>query len=111
MDTGELLVDTVVTGPVARVRLDGELDAHTSEELVDALDGLLRCDASGAPLSHVEVDGSGLTFVDSAGLRAIVLGLVQATNAGIAFEVSAASEPFARVLSITGLDDALVRDG
>jgi anti-anti-sigma factor len=60
-------------------------------------------------LEAIHIDGRDLGFVDSAGLRAIVLGLVRANDHGIRYEVSDASEPFDRVLAITGLADALGR--
>ncbi len=93
-----------MTGSVADVRLVGELDLRTADALLDLVDGLLDQD-----LGAIRLDGSGLTFVDSAGLRVIVLGLVRATDAGITYAVSDASEPLERVLSITGLAEVLGR--
>jgi anti-sigma B factor antagonist len=104
LDVGTLKVDADVTGPVADVRLVGELDLRTADALLDLVDGLLDQD-----LGAIRLDGTGLTFVDSAGLRVIVLGLVRATDAGITYEISDASESLERVLSITGLAEVLGR--
>jgi anti-sigma B factor antagonist len=104
LDTGALTVDAHVNGAVAEVRIVGDLDLGTAETLVEVLDDLL-----GKDIDSICLDGSGLDFVDSAGLRAIVLGLVRATDAGVTYSVSDASEALDRVLSVTGLADLLGR--
>jgi anti-anti-sigma factor len=104
LENGQIAVDTAVDGRVASVRVAGELDIRTVDTLDRALDELF-----GRDLEAICIDGRDLGFVDSAGLRAIVLGLVRASDHGIRYEVSDASEPFDRILAITGLADALGR--
>ena len=104
LKVGELAVDSVVEGRVASVRLTGELDVRTVGALVKAYEPLFAGD-----LEAIEIDGADLTFIDSAGIRAIVVGLVRATEAGISYQVTEASHPFERVLAITGLSEALGR--
>ena len=104
LEVGELAVDAAVDGRVASVRLAGELDVRTVGSLVEAYETLFSRD-----LEAIEIDGGELSFVDSAGLRAIVIGLVRASDAGIGFQVTEASDPFERVLAITGLSEALGR--
>ena len=104
LDLGQIAVDTEVDDRVAHLRLAGELDVRTVETLMDALDAVFERD-----LDAILIDGRDLAFIDSAGLRGIVLGFVRAGNSGIRYQVSDASEPFDRVLAITGLADALGR--
>jgi anti-sigma B factor antagonist len=104
LEVGELAVDAVVEGRVASLRLAGELDVRTVGALVEAYEPLFVGD-----VDAIHIDGTDLTFVDSAGLRAIVVGLVRATEAGIVYQVTEASDPFERVLAITGLSEALGR--
>ena len=104
LQLGELAVDAAVDGRLASLRLAGELDVRTVGYLVEAYDTLF---AGG--VESIEIDGAELSFVDSAGLRAIVIGLVRASDAGIEFQVTEASDPFERVLAITGLSEALGR--
>lgn len=104
LEVGQIAVDTDVDDRVAHLHLAGELDVRTVETLMDAFDAIFERD-----LDTILIDGRDLAFIDSAGLRAIVLGLVRAGDAGIRYAVSDASEPFDRVLAITGLADALGR--
>ena len=54
----------------ALIALTGELDLHSSGVLGEAMDEVLA--ASPAP-SAIDLDASGLSFADSAGLRALLL--------------------------------------
>ena len=104
LDVGQIAVETDVDDGVASVRLAGELDVRTVDTLVAVLDRVFERGPDA-----ILIDGRDLAFVDSAGLRAIVLGLVRASDAGIRYVVSDASVPFERILAITGLADALGR--
>lgn len=104
LELGELTLDLTRAEGVARVRVGGELDVYTAGELLDALEQLVA-----ETPTTIRIDGASLTFVDSAGIRALVVGLVLARDAGIRYVVSDASEPLDRVLSITGLAEALGR--
>jgi anti-anti-sigma factor len=88
----------------ASIEVSGELDLHSSGELGAAVDEVLA--ASPAP-SAIDVDASGLSFADSAGLRALLLARNQASERGIAFRVSRVSEPLGRLLEMTGLREIL----
>jgi len=50
---------------------------------------------------------AGLSFADSAGLRALLLAHNEATERGIGFRVSRVSEPLGRLLEMTGLREIL----
>jgi len=61
--------DTAVQGAVALVTLRGELDLHAVAELEPEL-GRLECEAN---IDVVALDLRGLDFLDSSGLRVILM--------------------------------------
>ncbi len=64
-------------------------------------------DLLGDPPTQIEIDASGLTFADSAGLRAFLVSRKDAEAAGVELRVTQVSEPLDRVLEMTGLRDVL----
>ena len=102
-EPGELLAVSVERqGSTAVIRLDGELDMSTSPSLTAALDGLVA-----DHVAAVQVDGSGLRFVDSSGLDALVRGLQRAREANVTFRVAKLSESLERLLDMTDLREVL----
>jgi anti-anti-sigma factor len=97
-----ITVTTRVDQGVAHIGLTGELDLHSSGELSTAVEEVL----AGGP-TGIDVDASGLSFADSAGLRALLLARNEATERGIGFRVSRVSEPLGRLLEMTGLREIL----
>jgi anti-anti-sigma factor len=89
-------------GARAVLDIDGELDLAGTERLIDEARDLL---ATGATIS--EVDATRVTFIDSAGLTALLAIQSDATAAGIAFAVAAASDVFLRTVDLAGLRDQL----
>jgi anti-anti-sigma factor len=87
----EHLDGTVVVCPI------GELDLATAPELERVLDRL-----STEPFA-VELDLSGLTFVDCAGLVPIRAALREASLLGRHVRLAGARPPVQRVLELTGL--------
>jgi anti-sigma B factor antagonist len=81
---------------------------HTLLTLSGDLDFAAHADLEAQLVSLVEtgravvVDCSGITFLDSMGLRALVAGLVAAEDAGQRFELAAPSPPVLRVLDLSG---------
>lgn len=95
----ELKIDVQHEGDDAVVVLAGELDINTSPDLQDALAPL--CDAP----RTVAVDLSGLEFIDSTGLAAL-LGAHKALNdQGGTLELRHPSKMVVGLVQITGLDD------
>ena len=85
------------------LRLAGEVDVATAPRLRDRLVQLIT---DGPP--QVVVDLSGLTFIDSMGLGALVSGMKRARAHDGDLRLAGASDHVAKVLSITRLDLAFV---
>ena len=85
------------------ITLVGELDYHGADRL-----GVVLRNALIAPVDSVEVDASGLTFVDSSGLRSIVLARATTHDIGATFRVGAASLVVKRVIEVAGLAGVLL---
>jgi anti-sigma B factor antagonist len=76
--------------------LRGEFDLDARETLRDAL---LEAVAAG---SHVVVDLTAVTFLDSESLSALVEGYNAAERAGLTFHMTGAQGAALRVLELTG---------
>jgi anti-anti-sigma factor len=101
-DTGALRA-TVEPGDEHRLVLVGTLD----------LDGVTAFDRALRDLAHrrpaaVAVDLTRVSFMDSAGLKALLGARRDLTAAGSDFRVSAASDPVRRVIRLAGLVDVLL---
>ena len=76
----------------------GEVDMSNADRLHDAIiEAATRAD------SEVEVDVSGVTFIDSTGLSALVRARSELEPRGIAIELRNSTPQVARILEITGL--------
>lgn len=82
------------------VVLSGELD-HEGVQLVE---NDVRWAVSQAT-DTVTIDGAGLSFVDSAGLRLILQAQMMAADHHVRFLIARPSENLVRLLELTGLDD------
>ena len=85
------------------LRLAGDVDVATAPRLRDRLVQLVT---DGPP--NVVVDLSGVAFIDSMGLAALVSGLKRARAHDGDLRLAGASDHVAKVLSITRLDQAFV---
>jgi anti-sigma B factor antagonist/stage II sporulation protein AA (anti-sigma F factor antagonist) len=90
-------------GDVVVITLAGELDLH----------GAGRFDAEVGrqltpPLARLEVDAGELEFVDSSGLRSLMLARANAETAGATFRVRTASAAVSRVIDMAGLGEVLL---
>jgi anti-sigma B factor antagonist len=86
-------------GPHAIVEISGELDLHASERFGERLSAALTDAAT------VELDARGITFIDSAGLQALLVARETARERGVDFRVTAVSKEVAWVLEIAGVPD------
>ena len=101
-DTGNLLIDVSSKGERVVLRLDGELDLASVPTLEHAVEG--------APLEHateIVLDLRGLEFIDSTGLRALLLQEERSTERGQAFALVRGPEQVQRLMNLTHLDEHL----
>jgi anti-sigma B factor antagonist len=101
-DAGNLLVDVSSEGERVVLRLDGELDLASVPTLEHAVEG--------APLEHATelvLDLRGLEFIDSTGLRAILLQDRRSSERGQTFALVRGSEQVQRLMNMTRVDEHL----
>ena len=67
MDSGFRLTSWIADAGVVHIEVDGDLDSDTADRLVNAI-GVYR-----EPISRCVVDLTDCYFIDSAGLRALLL--------------------------------------
>jgi anti-sigma B factor antagonist len=100
----EMVTTTAECDGKVVVSVEGDVDLVTSEELRQVLEGAVRLNP------HVEVDLTGLTFIDSSGLSALVEGHRAARDAGGVVVLRNPTSMLRRLLDITRLDSLLVVD-
>jgi stage II sporulation protein AA (anti-sigma F factor antagonist) len=83
-------------GDHVRLALAGDVDFAAHAALTDQIATLLGAGRG------VVVDCSGVTFLDSMGLRALVEGLRTADAEGLRFELADLSKPVLRVMELSG---------
>ena len=98
-----LSVETTRGGTVAVVAPSGELDLSGAAVLQAELDRL----AGDEELGAVVLDLRGLEFVDSSGLRLVVLADMRAREAGRRFALVRGSDTVHRVFEITRMSERL----
>lgn len=86
-----------------RVTLSGELDMATGPQFRAVVDAALSRDRR-----HIAVDASGLTFIDSSGLVALLSAREQAMALEGSLRLTAASPAVLRVLDMAGVADELL---
>ena len=81
------------------VRLQGDLDMATTAELQRTLASVL----AEQPV-RLTVDLTGLDFIDSTGVGALIAGLRRAEGQGCTFSLRSPSRSVLKVLRLTGVD-------
>jgi anti-sigma B factor antagonist len=106
-DRGEFGVEeTVDSDGRVRLLLVGELDHATTQGLTQRLDQLKE---DGSP---VRLDLSGLEFIDSSGIRSLIVSLRDAREEGWDLEVErSVSWQVERVITVLGIDSVLWPEG
>jgi anti-sigma B factor antagonist len=94
----QLSIDVQNDGGAPVVMLSGELDLGTIGALTDTLDRL-----DGSPI----VDLEGLSFIDSSGIRTLVIARKRMLKNGGDLVLLSPQPQVRRVLEITGLDDLI----
>jgi anti-anti-sigma factor len=98
----ELHIDTTYPSPAtAWVAVSGEVDLASAEVLRDRLHGVLRDEAP----TMLGVDLAGVTFLDCAGISALVAVRNAAVRTRCEMRVTHAQPIVRRVLDLTGLLD------
>jgi anti-sigma B factor antagonist len=106
--TDVLSISTSRQGTRAVVELAGELDLHGSGRLTAAVQQVLDDEPTAARVERLELDAGGLTFADSAGLRAVLIAQSETQSSGATFVVTAVSPPVQRMIEMAGLGDLLL---
>jgi anti-sigma B factor antagonist len=102
MRPGELSLEHSTQADCHTLLLAGELDMATAPELEASVAGLC---AEGA--GEVVLDLSGLTFIDSTGLRAILAARAQCVGGGREFALIPGQRSVQRLFELAGLIDKL----
>jgi len=93
-----------VDGQRATVVLRGEVDLDVEQRIVEAIRRISRL----RDLAAIAVDATAVTFIDSSGLRALIIGREAALSQGLEFSVRIrANGQVARVFALAGLEEAL----
>ena len=93
-------------GRVRTIALNGECDLRVFQEV----DELVRKSVSGG-FSAVRIDLRGLTFIDSSGVRGLLIAKNWAVSRGSRFSIIPGSPNVMRVFAMLGLLDKLPFEG
>ena len=91
-----------VSGKAAVVRLDGRLNMVAAPRLKGAIEDLVD-----QGVTHVVVDLTAVTFMDSSGLGALIAALKKTRQAQGDLRIAGVNEQVATVLRLTNLDRVL----
>jgi anti-sigma B factor antagonist len=97
MEAFELHVDH--TGERATVRVGGEIDLTSAPQLDDGLQELIN-----GSVTHLTLDLSGVSFMDSTGLRVLLKTSKLLEGTGGKLDLREPSDPVRRLLEVSGLD-------
>lgn len=93
----------VTEGPEATIMLSGELDPATAPQLDQEIERILGTGS----VQQLVLDLSGLTFLDSSGLRVFVTARAALTGQGGELRLRAPSANTQRLLDVTGLGEII----
>lgn len=102
MEAANFQIDSDERPGEARVSVSGELDLSAAPRLARAADKVLE----GGP-RRLLLDLSGLRFIDSSGLRTIIVLHQRASQEGWALEVVRPPKHLMTIFQISGMDDHL----
>ncbi|HEY1280213.1 MAG TPA: STAS domain-containing protein [Acidimicrobiales bacterium] len=98
-DPGSLQLSVAEAGGNAEVSVRGEVDIHTCADLERTLTTL-----ADKGVQVITLDLGEVAFIDSSGLRALVVGHKALQDHGGSLVVANPSSSTARLLEVTGLD-------
>jgi len=82
--------------------VEGEVDLATVEDLQAAIDAVLADSGD-----HLVVDLTSSTFMDSTGLKALVMSHRKFDDAGRAFAIAVDGGPVSRLIDLSGVDKTI----
>jgi anti-sigma B factor antagonist len=94
----EFDIAAAINGSIATVVISGELDNSSAPRLISMVQEI-----ASPPVHGIELDCKGVTFLDSAGVRALIVSRNDAARMGIDAVVVQPSPPVTRVIEMTGL--------
>ena len=101
---GDSIVSAERSGRRAVVTLSGDIDADAEIEIERTINQVVSLRG----LEVVRLDTTGVTFIDSSGLRQLVLSSESASDHGVELFIDVEDDgPVARLLELTGLREAL----
>lgn len=84
------------------IAVEGEVDLATVDELQAAIDAVFA-DGGG----HVVVDLTSSSFMDSTGLKALVLSHRKFDDVGRSFAIAVEGGPISRLIDLSGVDKTI----
>jgi anti-sigma B factor antagonist len=96
----DISVSQTTAGDVPIVAVSGEVDVYSAPALKDNITELLQ-----SGVTTLIVDLSGVAFLDSTGLGALVEARTATTEAGGALPLVCSQERIIKLFTITGLDE------
>jgi anti-sigma B factor antagonist len=99
---GSLEISSTSVDGAIRVSLRGELDLASARQMEEHFASIEEQSPS-----RVVVDLAGLAFIDSSGLRVLLLADARASERGYELVLLAGQEPVQRVFEMTGALDVL----
>lgn len=91
-------ITATTEGDVARVVIGGELDTNSAPRLIATIHELAV-----RPQRGVQLDCEAVTFLDSAGVRALIVARNEAARNGVDLVLVRPSATVTRVIEMTGL--------
>lgn len=84
------------------IGVEGEIDIATVDELKTAID-----EAFDDPVDRLVVDLTGSSFMDSTGLKTLVMSNRRFEEAGRSFAVAVSGGPVARLIDLSGVNTTI----
>jgi anti-sigma B factor antagonist len=102
----ELLhVEAQGSGTETTITLEGDLDMSTTDQVGGCVVEVLQQHPT-----SIAIDAHGVGFIDSSGLRSLLLARAAAEQAGVAFRISQPSPAVRRMVERTGIHALLLDD-
>jgi anti-anti-sigma factor len=93
--------ETLSNGWVS-IQVEGEVDLATVGDLEQAIDGVFHNGSD-----HLVVDLTGSSFMDSTGLKALVMANRRFEEGGRSFAIAITDGPVSRLIDLSGVNDSI----